>query len=549
MLRIAALSGDALFRRTTFVHGKVAVSDVGGLKARLQRGTSLMGNRVGMTFLLGGSALLGTTLALTLIGSSSADAADLPVYLKAPPPAAFDWTGVYFGGHVGYGWGGNKFYDIFPAPDGEVDADKRNSGFLGGIQAGYRHQFGRFVVGIQGDYSWSGISSNFNCFTFGNQVCNANAQWFSTLTGSFGGLITPQALLYIKGGGAAIRDQYSDVALSNASRGLNGNFVNSAPGVPFEADQTRLGWTVGAGFEYMLTRNWSVFGEYDYMNFGSRSVPFVGEAPNAAFPELVKQYDVELVKLGFNYKLDWGALADANDPAPHAAGIFKAPSGAAGSSAEQLYHVLPFTGIDVTSRNSVDGWVGALYAPTTDLDSYGPRIYVLGGSGYYKYNSTQTGAPIKGVYETGDVLGGWGLEGHNYSVNLLAGLNVENHSLSQADPDNPVDGARVGAKVRADGWINPTAQTLIYEEGEYSTVFNSYYTSAKVGYDIFGNTGVFIGPEVTAMGNDRYDQGRVGAHVTQLKFGKIQMDISGGYLHDTTVGNGGYGKVEFNTQF
>ena len=77
------------------------------------------------------------------------------------------------------------------------------------------------------------------------------------------------------------------------------------------------------------------------------------EAPNAAFPELVKQYDVELVKLGFNYKLDWGALADPDAPATGAAGIFKAPSRAAGNTGEQLYHVLPFTGIDVTSRTLV----------------------------------------------------------------------------------------------------------------------------------------------------------------------------------------------------
>ena len=138
--------------------------------------------------------------------------------------------------------------------------------FLGGIQAGYRYQRDWIVLGIQGDYSWSGVGGNFNCFTFGNQTCDAKTQWFSALTGSFGGLLTPQALLYIKGGGAAVRDQFSDMATSNGPRAG----VNSSPGVAFEANQTRLGWIVGGGFEWMFTPNWSAFVEYDYMDFGSQ---------------------------------------------------------------------------------------------------------------------------------------------------------------------------------------------------------------------------------------------------------------------------------------
>jgi outer membrane immunogenic protein len=261
--------------------------------------------------------LLGTTTMIAAIGfAAMANAADKPVYKATPAPvASFDWTGAYFGGHVGYGWGNKKWFDIFPTPDMELDADKAIHGFLGGIQAGYRHQFGWMVIGIQGDYSWSGVGGHFNCFTFGNQVCDAKTQWFSTLTGSFGGLITPQALLYIKGGGAAVRDQFSDLALSNGTRAG----VNSAPGVPFEADQTRLGWIAGVGFEYMFTRNWSAFVEYNYMDFGSHTVTFIGEAPNAMFPELIKQ-EIQLVKLGFNYKLDWGlpvaALGYADDTTP-----------------------------------------------------------------------------------------------------------------------------------------------------------------------------------------------------------------------------------------
>ncbi len=49
---------------------------------------------------------------IALIGNASA--ADLSAVLptKAPPPsvpAAYDWSGFYLGGHVGYGLGGSNW--------------------------------------------------------------------------------------------------------------------------------------------------------------------------------------------------------------------------------------------------------------------------------------------------------------------------------------------------------------------------------------------------------------------------------------------------------
>ncbi len=39
-------------------------------------------------------------------------AADLGGYYgKAPPPAGFDWSGLYVGGHVGGGWATNDLTD------------------------------------------------------------------------------------------------------------------------------------------------------------------------------------------------------------------------------------------------------------------------------------------------------------------------------------------------------------------------------------------------------------------------------------------------------
>src|SRR5262249_25776145 len=264
------------------------------------------------------------------------------VYKATPAPAIWDWTGMYFGGHIGYGWGKKELVDIFPTPDGEVDGNPSINGFLGGIQIGYRHQFNKLVVGIQGDYSWSGVGAHFNCFTFGNQQCNARTQWFSTLTASLGVLITPQALLYVKGGGAAVRDQFSDVATTAATR----NGVHSLPGVNFEAEQTRLGYTAGVGFEWMFDRNWSAFIEYDYMNFGSHVVTFQGELANAFFPELIKQ-EIQMVKLGFNYKLDWGMPVTALGYADNSSATQRSiPKALRNGNDEPVYRGLAFAGVD-----------------------------------------------------------------------------------------------------------------------------------------------------------------------------------------------------------
>jgi outer membrane immunogenic protein len=37
----------------------------------------------------------------------------------------------------------------------------------------------------------------------------------------------------------------------------------------------RSGWTVGGGLEWMFAPGLSVFGEFNYMDFGSRNVNFV----------------------------------------------------------------------------------------------------------------------------------------------------------------------------------------------------------------------------------------------------------------------------------
>jgi outer membrane immunogenic protein len=233
-------------------------------------------------------ALVG--LAGATILSSAAMAADIsrPVY-KAPPagvlPVAYDWTGFYIGGHVGYGWADKTWQD----PLGFGTVSHNADGFLGGGQAGFNYQVNQFVFGVEGDFSWSGIEGGTGAPVFLAAPIGANfdtkIDWTATLTGRVG-LAFDRWLVYGKGGVAWAHDKYST------------NFY-TFPGT-VELSDSRVGWTVGAGREYAFANNWSAKLEYNYMDFGTRNVSF------APFTTTEIDQQVHAIKFGVNYKFFGG---------------------------------------------------------------------------------------------------------------------------------------------------------------------------------------------------------------------------------------------------
>ena len=468
-------------------------------------------------------------------GISPARAADL--FLKAPPLPPATWTGVFFGANVEPGTGPTKFFDMFgPTPDFALDASSKISGWGSGFQLGYNYQVGHFVIGAEGSFGWTDIKNNFPCFSFGNQTCSSNDEWIASLTGRIGPVIGP-ALLYVDGGPAWTRNTITNVATTGACVPTGGAIVCSAPGDLFVGSGIMPGWTVGGGVEYRFSPNWSLFLEYDYFNFGEHPIG-LSDGGNGFFPEDVKQ-QLQLVKLGFNYRLN-GAPVSVRPLA------YGPDSGLDSGGDDDTGKVIRAFSVFDVGKDSVDGLIGGLFAFSKDLDTSGPRLWVAGGAGAYRYPAG--GQWIRGVYSTADLLGGYGFEGNNYEINVLVGGSAENDMLSAVDPTNPVNGTALGAKARSDVWFNPTPKQLIYGEAEYSTAFKTYYTSAKYGYDVF-NKGFFVGPQLTAFGDDRYDQWRAGGHITQLKFGLLEVDLSAGYAHDSVVGNGAYGHVEMSRAF
>jgi hypothetical protein len=233
--------------------------------------------------------------------------------------------------------------------------------------------------------------------------------------------------------------------------------------------------------------------------------------------------------------------------------IFALPAGAADTGMQPQEHptrTLVYSGFDFNSQSAYTGFLGGNFAPWGDLETSGFRFSLFGAAGSYRYDlGPESPTAIRGTFETGDVLVGYGFNKDSLSAKFMIGLNVQNHSLSSPDPANPVQGTHAGLKLQGDFYANPTPETMVFGLGSYSTAFQTYYTEFKGGLQLFGIKELYFGPQFIAQGNAQYDQWRVGAHVTGITYGRAEFGFAGGYLQDSRNGPGAYGMVTFDLNF
>jgi outer membrane immunogenic protein len=226
-----------------------------------------------------------------------ARAADLPVAPVAPTPAPFyrpalyDWTGFYLGGHVGAGLLEDTFSQAAgPAavtPTGSVHVG--TAGVIAGAQAGVNYEFAPWVVGVEASWSDSNLNGSNAVTTTVPGVLErekASPQWLAAATGRVG-YAADAWLFYVKGGGAWIKDNYTQDILTGGVAG----------GAQTLTD-TRSGFTAGAGIEYGLTESFSAKVEYDFYDFGNTTYAFTNT------PVSVKN-DLHVITFGLNYRFNW----------------------------------------------------------------------------------------------------------------------------------------------------------------------------------------------------------------------------------------------------
>ena len=247
--------------------------------------------------------LLAASAMLPLLAGVPATAADMPAkapMYKAQPPVSYNWTGLYFGGHLGAGWNTNEWRAVDFAGFGAFRLGSGTaSGFLGGAQIGVNYQVDAVVFGLEADVSWADLSGE-TCnhpLLASSVQCNSKSNRFGTLAGRFG-IAAERALVYFKGGAAWVHDAH-DLTVIGAG------VVEPAVSV------SKWGWTAGAGVEYALTRNWSTKLEYDFMDFGTSRFVFDVPTIGGTVTTDVKQR-IHALKFGWNYKFDWSAPVAAS---------------------------------------------------------------------------------------------------------------------------------------------------------------------------------------------------------------------------------------------
>ncbi len=221
--------------------------------------------KTGLTAIL----LCAATLAAAV--SSPAAAADMPARSapRAFQPAlpAFTWTGAYVGLNAGAIWGD------FTKSASRIDG---RTGFTGGGTLGYNHQFGQVVLGLEGDYNYSGLRGS-GVTSPGLFPATGRLNSFGTVRGRLG-FAFDRALVYGTGGYAF---GFSE---------LNTGFIKQS--------STHHGYAIGGGLEYAFTPNISAKAEYLYMPFDTKdasALPGVGFGGKAGL-------DASVVRGGVNYR-------------------------------------------------------------------------------------------------------------------------------------------------------------------------------------------------------------------------------------------------------
>ena len=232
------------------------------------------------------------------LGAGAAFAADLTPwpYAKAPVAVAplYSWAGLYVGGHLGgsqtsENWTNSANTTLFGDLNPHQGFAQQGAGVFGGGQLGYNWQASNFVFGLEGTASAMDNHGSLLNTVFGarDDVFSWRSNWMATVTGRFGYALNNN-LFYAKGGYAGVSSHLA--------------VVDAVP--PFVGagsdNQWHNGWTIGAGWEYGLTRNWIVGVEYDYAAFESKSYQLGGTLGAYSFD--AKPRDIQSVVARVSYK-------------------------------------------------------------------------------------------------------------------------------------------------------------------------------------------------------------------------------------------------------
>jgi outer membrane immunogenic protein len=280
---------------------------------------------------------LATAIAAVALIGTPALAADMAVKAPPPPPApapVFSWTGFYAGLNAGGIWERDSIETavtpiacadpsvcpaLFAATSAATSAQLSTpaTSFIGGVQIGYNYQTGPLVWGIETDFQGTNLkgtgaganSVQTTCCTDVITVTAAVSEkldWLGTVRGRVGWLPVNTLLAYATGGLAYGKVQTAAAFSLSDPQALSPVNVSSS----LSQSDTRTGWTVGGGLEWLFAPQWSVKAEYLHYDLGTVTLnqpitavfgPLVNEFWTSNF-QSTAHYRGDIVRVGLNYQ-------------------------------------------------------------------------------------------------------------------------------------------------------------------------------------------------------------------------------------------------------
>ena len=136
------------------------------------------------------------------------------------------------------------------------------------------------MYGIEGDFSGLSGSRLTQVGPLDTDMASLKTQWLSTICGR-AGLAVDNAMVYLTGGAAIANVKYVIFFT-----GTSNKFTN-----------TKTGWTVGAGVEYMFTPHWIGRLEFLYADSANKSGSFANTGYNSNL-----SHELMIGRVGLAYK-------------------------------------------------------------------------------------------------------------------------------------------------------------------------------------------------------------------------------------------------------
>lgn len=192
-----------------------------------------------------------------------------------------EWQGGYGGLTLGYAFAGDDDVGVHTPTGSGTPDDLTLSGVNAGLRIGYRWQRDRWVFGPELGFEGGDVTDDFTTdgYDAKSKIKNVLALRFKT-----GYVLDNDMLVYGIAGVARAKVDYK-----TEGTGAFGD-------IDVNDDYSKNGYIVGLGVEKMLTERMSVTGEYEYANFGKKTLDDGFGSSTKATP------DYHNLKVGLNFR-------------------------------------------------------------------------------------------------------------------------------------------------------------------------------------------------------------------------------------------------------